>query len=119
LDRSSVYRKKFKFVEDSLDMSCENTGYSRDYASFMANKAYPLSYQMSSELFHALNYRPKYRSLLNKKRREQKQSDQLHFTEFNRLSEETRRSDADRKTRTTGVTKRNRNDKDESNRDKK
>jgi len=118
LDKSSAYRKKFKFVDDTIDMSCENTGYSRDYASFIANKAYPLSYQMSSEIFNALNYRPKYRSLLNKKRREQKRSDQLQFSQFSRLNEEiTKKSNADRKTRT--VSKQNRNEKHEDCDDKK
>jgi len=118
LDKSGALRKKFLYVEDSIDMTCESTGYSRDYTIFMANKAYPLTYQMSSEIFNALNYKPKYRSLLNKKRREQKRSDQLQFSRFNRLNDETKKSDVDLKNSSASCNQ-NRSEKCEKNADKK
>lgn len=73
LDKNT-YRKKFEFVENSIDMSCENNSYDRDYASFLLNKSYPKSYMMNSELVQGLDYKPKYRSLLSTKR--QKKSEQ-------------------------------------------
>lgn len=79
LDKNT-YRKKFDFVNDSLDLSCENNAYTRDYTSFLShhnnsttNSAYPLPSQLTAEIFQALSYRPKYRNLLNKKRREHRQ----------------------------------------------
>lgn len=81
LDKST-YRKKFEFADDSIDMSCESNGYNRDYTSFISDKTYSMPYQMTSELFQALNYRPKYRTLLNKKRREQKKEEQLELSQI-------------------------------------
>lgn len=65
-----------------LENSPDESDFSHSYASYFTKKSYSFPCQMTPEIFHALNYKPKYRSLFNKKYREQRKHDKLEFNEI-------------------------------------
>ena len=69
-------------LENHQDDAFNDSDLSHSYSSYFTKKFYTLPCQMTPEIFHALNYKPKYRSLFNKKYREQRKHDKLEFIEL-------------------------------------